>query len=193
MVADGLLQRHRIAELTLAKNNDTGDAINQTEIFYRILEELIMLELTNRKNNRQVATYNPFREMEEMERNFFADPFGAFFGRQDLAEFKTDVTDEGDHYLMEADLPGFDKKDIHLDINGDTLIVHAERHSKAEEKDQQNRVVRVERSYGSYSRSFDISAINADGIKAKYENGVLTLTLPKKEATTPETKRLEIE
>lgn len=152
-----------------------------------------MFELTNRKNNRQVAAYNPFREMEELERNFFADPFGSFFGKQDLAEFKTDVTDEGDHYLMEADLPGFDKKDIHLDINGDTLTVHAERHSKVEEKDNKDKIVRVERSYGSYSRSFDISAINAEGIKAKYENGVLALTLPKKEVTAPETKRLEIE
>ena len=94
---------------------------------------------------------------------------------------------------MEADLPGCEKKEIQLDINGDTLTVCAERHSKIEEKDKKEKVVRVERSYGSYSRSFDISGVDADQIKAKYENGVLKLTLPKKQVTLPEGRRLEIE
>lgn len=152
-----------------------------------------MFELTRRNNNHHVNNYNPFREMEEFERNFFANPFGTFFGMQDLAEFKTDVTDEGDHYLLEADLPGFDKKDINLDISGDTLTVHAQRHSKVEEKDKKDKVIRMERSYGSYSRQFDVSGIDTDNIKAKYDNGVLKLTLPKKENILPESKRLQIE
>lgn len=151
-----------------------------------------MFELT-RRNNHHINTYNPFREMEEFEKNFFGNPFGTFFGTQDLAEFKTDVTDEGDHYLLEADLPGFDKKDIKLDINGDTLTVQAERHSKIEEKDKKDKIVRIERSYGSYSRQFDVSGVDTDNIKAKYENGVLKLTLPKKEKTLPEGRRLEID
>ena len=152
-----------------------------------------MFELSRRNNNHQVKAYNPFREMEEFEKNFFANPFGAFFGMQDLAEFKTDVTDEGDHYLLEADLPGFDKKDINLEISGDTLTVNAERHSKVEEKDKKDKVIRMERSYGSYSRQFDISGVEADKIKAKYDNGVLKLTLPKKQEALPESHRLEIE
>ena len=152
-----------------------------------------MFELTRRNNNHHVNAYNPFRELEEFERNFFGNPFGSFFSSGDLAEFKTDVTDEGDHYLLEADLPGFEKKEIQLDISGDTLTVRAERHSKIEEKDKKEKVVRVERSYGSYSRSFDISGVDADQIKAKYENGVLKLTLPKKQVTLPEGRRLEIE
>lgn len=152
-----------------------------------------MFELTRRNNNHPINTYNPFRELEEFERNFFSNPFGSFFGTTSLAEFKTDVTDEGDHYLLEADLPGFDKKDIQLDVNGDTLTVHAERRSKVEEKDKKDKIVRVERSYGAYSRSFDISGVDADGIKAKYDNGVLMLTLPKKQASLPQGRRLEIE
>ena len=151
-----------------------------------------MFELT-RRNNNHVNTYNPFREMEELERAFFSNPFGNFFGNSSLAEFKTDVTDEGDHYLLEADLPGFDKKDITLDINGDILTVRAERHSKVEEKDKKDKVIRMERSYGSYSRQYDISGVKADEIKAKYDNGVLKLTLPKKEQSLPTSKRLEIE
>lgn len=152
-----------------------------------------MFELVRRNNNHHLNTYNPFREMEELERNFFENPFGAFFGNGDLAEFKTDVTDEGDHYLLEADLPGFDKNDIKLDISGDILTVKAERRSKFEEKDKKDRIVRIERSYGSYSRQFDVSGINTDDIKAKYENGVLQLKLPKKEIVKPEAKHLEIE
>ena len=148
-----------------------------------------MFELT-RRNNNHVNTYNPFREMEEFERNFFANPF---FGTSDFAEVKTDVTDEGDHYMLEADLPGFEKKDIKLDINGDTLTVSAERHSKVEEKHKKDKVIRMERSYGSYSRQFDVSCIDTDNIKAKYENGVLKLTLPKKQEELPEGKHLEIE
>ena len=62
-----------------------------------------------------------------------------------------------------------------------------------EEKDKKDRVIRVERSYGSYSRQFDLSSVNADQIKAKYDNGVLTLTLPKKQATLPASRTLEIE
>lgn len=152
-----------------------------------------MFELSRRNSNHHINSYNPFREMEELEKNFFNNPFGAFFGNGELSEFKTDVSDEGDHYLLEADLPGFDKKDIQLDISGDTLTVKAERHSKFEEKDKKDKLVRIERSYGSYSRQFDISGINADAIKAKYENGVLQLKLPKKETAVPESKHLEIE
>lgn len=143
-----------------------------------------MFELM-RRTNHPMNTYNPFREMEELERSFF--------GRDDLAEFKTDITDEGDHYLLESDLPGFDKKDIRMDLNGDTLTISAERHSRVEQKDQSDRIIRVERSYGSYSRQFDISSVDADGIRAKYDNGVLQVTLPKKERLTPASRQLEIE
>lgn len=152
-----------------------------------------MFGLTSRNNNQGIRTYNPFREMEELERAFFSNPFGSFWGNTSLAEFKTDVTDEGDHYLLEADLPGFEKKDITLNVQGDILTVHAERHSKVEEKDKKDKVVRMERSYGSYTRSFDISGVAADQIKAKYVDGVLRLTLPKQEQTLPQGRLLEIE
>lgn len=139
-----------------------------------------------------VASYNPFREMDEFERRFFGNPFG-LFGNNALSEFRTDITDAGDSYLLEADLPGFNKKDIHLDVNGDVLTVRAERRSNHEEKDENQRVIRSERSYGSYSREFDLSGVNSDEISAKYEDGVLKLNLPKKQATLPASRTLEIE
>ena len=150
-----------------------------------------MFELT-RRNYNPMNTYTPFREMEDLERRFFGPAYDDFFRTNNLAEFKTDVTDEGDHFLLEADLPGFNKEDIHLDLDGDTLTVSAERHSNVEQKEK-DKVIRVERSYGSYSRQYDISNINADGIKAKYDNGVLQLVLPKKEKILPASRQIEIE
>lgn len=146
-----------------------------------------MFELTGRNNH--MNTYNPFREMEA----FFRDPFYGFANSRDLAEFKTDITDEGDHYLLEADLPGFEKKDIQLSLDDDMLTIRAQRHSKAEEKDQEGKLVRVERSYGTYSRQFNVSEIDREHIKATYENGVLKLTLPKEDKVLPQSRVLEIE
>ncbi len=142
----------------------------------------------SRKNN---SLYNPFKEMDELENSFFGSPFGFFTNAID--EFKTDIKDEGDHYELIADLPGFDKKDIKLDISDDTLTVSAQRHSEHEEKDKKGKYIRCERSYGNYSRSFDLSGVKADAVTAKYENGVLKLTMPKKTETKPSSRRLEIE
>lgn len=145
-----------------------------------------------RRNYYPVNAYNPFREMEALERRFFGPMIDEFFRSDEVAAFRTDVTDEGDHFLLEADLPGFEKQDIHLDLHGDTLTIRAERRSKVEEKEK-DKVVRMERSYGVYSRSYDISGIDADTIAAKYENGVLQLKLPKKAELPPASRKIEIQ
>ena len=141
--------------------------------------------------HKNTGLYNPFHDMDELERSFFGNPFG-FFGNDSLAEFKTDIKDNGDSYTLEADLPGFDKKDIHLDVNGDTLTIHAERKAEQEEKDDKNNYVRCERSFGSYSRQFDLSSVDADHMKATYDNGVLKLEMPKK-ALPDSARHIEIE
>ena len=151
-----------------------------------------MFELRPFHRNQEL-TYNPFKAMEEFEKRFFEDPFTGFFQNGDIAEFKTDISDRGDSYLLEADLPGFDKKDIRLDVSGDVLTINAERHSEHEDKDKKGSYVRLERSYGQYSRQFDVSGIDTKAIKAKYENGVLKLTMPKKQTELPESRSLEIE
>ena len=141
-----------------------------------------------RKN--QMNVWNPFSDMEEMEKRFFDNDF---FSNHGLAEFKTDITDEGDHYQLKADLPGFKKEDIHLDLDGDTLSIQAERHSEHEDKDKRGKFVRCERSYGSYQRSFDITGIRTEDIKAAYDGGVLTLTLPKAQAKPENSRQLKID
>lgn len=150
-----------------------------------------MFEMRPYDRRNHALDYNPFREIDAFEKNFFHNPFGFFDGG--FTEFRTDITDNGDSYLLEADLPGFDKKDISLDINGDLLTIRAERHSEHEEKDKKNKYVRCERSYGAYSREFDVSGVKTDQIKVKYENGVLKLTMPKKTQELPASKRLKIE
>lgn len=137
----------------------------------------------------QIGTWDPFSEMEDMARRFFGNDF---FSSPDLAAFKTDVTDEGDHYLLKADLPGFKKEDIHLNLDGDTLTINAERHSEHEQKDQRGKFVCCERSYGSFSRSFDMSSINVDAIETGFVNGVLELKLPKKTEDKPVTRQIPI-
>ena len=91
-------------------------------------------------------------------------------------------------------LPGMKKEDIAVDIDGDYLTISAQRNTETEEKDDKNSYVRRERSYGSFSRSFNISNIKSEEISGSYENGVLKLTLPKKNPTTvPTSRRLDIQ
>ena len=145
----------------------------------------------HRKTNYELSNYTPLREISESTRNFFSDPLG-FFNSRGLTAFRTDIKDKGDTYLLEADLPGFAKEDIDLVVNNDVLSINAVRHSEHEEKDSQGKYVFRERSYGSYRRQFDISDVKTGEIQAKYDNGVLTLRMPKKEGDWSG-KRLDIE
>lgn len=135
-----------------------------------------------KNNNRTV--FNPFKELNELEK--------AFFGNNSIAEFKTDIRDTGSAYELEADLPGFKKEDIHIDLEGDYLTISASRNASKEEKDEKGNYVRRERCYGSFTRSFDISGIKADEITAEYNDGVLKLNMPKREEIKPTSRRLEL-
>lgn len=140
-----------------------------------------MLSLTPYRKWTENALYHPFRELEEFERNFFSS---------DTA-FRTDIEDEGDQLVLSADLPGFKKDDIHVDVEDKRLIINAERHSNYEQKD--SNYLRCERSYGSYCRSFNLDGIDAENIGASYVDGVLKLTLPKQKPTKHDSRRLEIQ
>ncbi|MDY4223596.1 MAG: Hsp20/alpha crystallin family protein [Candidatus Limivicinus sp.] len=137
------------------------------------------------RRNHSVSAFDPFRAFDDMERSFFRDV-------PSIASFRTDVTDTGDAYKLEAELPGFKKEDIKIDVEDDCLTISAERKVDEDKKDEKNNFVKRERYYGSYSRSFDVSGINIDGIEASYTDGVLTLTMPKKAAEIPASRRLEI-
>ena len=85
------------------------------------------------------------------------------------------------------------KKDIKIDINDHRLTIHAERHANAEHKDEKTGYIRQERTFGSFSRSFDINEIDESAISAAYVDGVLKLTLPKLQKPLPASHQIEIQ
>lgn len=144
----------------------------------------------DRRHNNSVTRYDPFKELEDFQRSFWdMDPWS----RQTAHQFTTDIRDDGDKYVIEADMPGFNKEDINVDIQGQRLTISAQRSSQSEDKDKKGNYIRCERSYGSYSRSFDISGIDTDAITAEYKDGVLTLDLPKPTQEKPNSRRLTIQ
>ena len=144
-----------------------------------------MFELTPFVRRNHAAVYDPFRMFDEMEKRFFKEG--------GIGEFKTDIRDTGEAYELEADLPGVKKEDIKVELDGNYLTVSAERNTESSEKDKKGNYIRRERTWGSYSRSFDVSDINTAQIKAGYQNGVLTLNLPKRTETTPSSRTVAIE
>ncbi len=107
--------------------------------------------------------------------------------------FRTDIKDAGDKYVLEAEIPGFSKEDINLDLKDGVLTISAQHSENKEEKDEAAGYLRRERRYGSFTRSFDVSGIDEEGITAAYNNGVLELKLPKAQPSLPESRRIAIE
>lgn len=120
---------------------------------------------------------------DEMERNLFRN-----FGDK-LPAFKTDIIDKGDRFILEADIPGFNKEDINIQVEDNRLTIFAQQNINKEEN--RDNYIRKERRYGSFARSFDVSNIKTEDITADYKNGVLTLVLPKKN-NTQNTRKIDI-
>ena len=114
-------------------------------------------------------------------------------GRQWNDVFKTDIRDDGNAFVLEAELPGFQKEDIDIQLSDNNLTITAKHQTESEEQDKRGNYVRRERSWGSYSRSFDVSDIDTAQIKAGYQNGVLTLTLPKRTEAVPSSRTVAID
>ena len=123
---------------------------------------------------------------DEFDRRFFG-------GDSQLPDFRTDIRDQGDHYLLEADLPGFQKEDIDLHLEDGVLTITAKHDETKDSRAQGGKYVCRERRTGSYARSFDVSGIREDGIGASYENGVLKLTLPKQGEQAPVSRKIAIQ
>ena len=108
----------------------------------------------------------------------FDDPF---FSRVDTKLMRTDIKEKKDSYVVNVDLPGYEKEDIKIEINNGYLTVTAERTNSDEEKEE-GRYIRKERYSGQCSRSFYVGDnIEVEDIKASFKNGTLNLEIPKKE------------
>ena len=105
---------------------------------------------------------------------------------------KSDVKDAGDHYELTMDLPGFSKDDVKLQLKDGVLNFEATTNKSNDEKDKDGKYLRRERFQGTCSRSFYVGKdVSEDDIKAKFDNGVLTVCVPKKEAK-PEVDRKSV-
>lgn len=137
----------------------------------------------------RLSVYDPFAEVfPELFRGFL-QPSRAT-GNLPTLEVKIDVKESDKEYTVHADMPGVAKEDIHVQIDGNRVSVSAEVKKTAEQKEGE-RVLRSERYYGAVSRSFALATdVDEERASARYENGVLTLTLPKKAAAGA--RRLQI-
>ena len=130
---------------------------------------------------------NLFDTFDNFARDFFRS------SNASLPAFRTDIRELDGKYVLEAELPGFSKEDISLDVKDGILTISAEHKENHEEKDERGNYLRRERRYGSFSRSFDITGIDEGSITAAYNNGILELNLPKAVPVVPESRRIAID
>jgi HSP20 family protein len=144
-----------------------------------------------------IIKYDPFRELrslqDEMNRLFMSNysqrnaseegfSSGAWNPQVDIFENKNEI-------VLEAELPGMKPEDVNISIENNVLTMHGER--KFEKKDEKDNFHRVERSYGSFTRSFTLPpTVASESANAEFENGILRLTLAKREEAKP--RRIEI-
>lgn len=146
--------------------------------------------------------YNPSRNLLEFEREFnrmfnsFGDRFGLTKSKETDTEYEnavwmplTDIYEDKDKFTLKIDLPGIKKEDVKISYTNGNLNISGERVQESENKDA--KCHRMEKSYGKYFRSFSLpELIQADKINAEFNNGQLTITVPKAEEAKP--KEIEI-
>ena len=138
---------------------------------------------------------------ENLFDDFFDDSFGMMnarsplYGKHARNLMKTDIREKENSYELAVDLPGFKKDEIKLELNDGYLTISAEKGLDKDEKDKENRYIRRERYAGSMSRSFYVGeSLTEQDIHAKYENGILTLDVPKEDKkAVPEKRYIAIE
>ena len=128
-------------------------------------------------------------------RDFGGDIDRKLYGKRASKVMKTDVREHDDNYELVVDLPGFKKEEINLTLDDGYLSIAATKGLNKEEKDKEGKLIRQERYSGSMQRSFYVGEnLSEDKIKAKFENGVLKLNIPKTNAQKlPEKKTIMIE
>ena len=140
--------------------------------------------------NRRQREMDLFERMAQSFQEMFEEDFTPSLSRQ-MQSFRADVKETNDAYIVQADLPGFKKEDITVDLENNYLTIRAERHDAEEEKEG-DRIIRSERHYGSFTRRFYVNEIDENAVEASLKDGVLTIELPKKELDTDEKKRIDI-
>jgi|SRR5690348_12599889 len=146
-----------------------------------------------------IIRWEPLRDLVFTHDHFnqlFNETFARAFGDQKEVSLRTwvppvDICETEDSLVLKAELPGIKSDDVEIRVEDNTLYLKGERKFEKEVKDENFH--QVERSYGSFSRSFSLpSSIDSDKVKAEYQNGILTLTMPKREEAKPKTIKIDV-
>lgn len=128
--------------------------------------------------------------------NYLDGVFDDFFTPvrgDEMSKMRCDIYEKDGIYTMEMDIPGFNREDVKIEVDdNDYLTITAEKNSETNDEDSDKNYVRKERSYGKYQRSFYVGDIDKENIDAKFENGILKITMPKKEEEKSSKKTIEI-
>jgi len=146
----------------------------------------------------ELTPWRPFRELATL-RDEMDKMWDRFFGEWPNRELfrgawapSLDISETKNNYVVKAEVPGMDAKDIDISLSGDVLTVKGEKKQEQEEKDENYH--RIERRYGSFSRSIRLPGeVQSDKIEAKYKNGILKLTLPKSEEAKKKEIKIKVE
>ena len=154
-------------------------------------EDKHMFGMIPYRNNRNVAPRGFF---DDFTSDFFKPFFDSFGMVRPEQAMKVDVRDEGDHFTLEADMPGVSKDALKVEVTNGMLTISADYDEKKEEKGEDDKYVYRERRCGSMRRSFNVEGIREDDITAEFKDGVLKLTLPKQETKAlPEARAIQIQ
>lgn len=142
-----------------------------------------------------LVTYDPFRELRSLQQDvnrLFSSSFDRSEGSGMMSGAwnpSVDIFENKDSIVLEAELPGLSPENVNISIENNVLTLHGER--KFEKKNEGDNFHRVERSYGSFTRSFTLPpTVSSENVDAVFENGMLRLTLAKREEAKP--RRIEI-
>ncbi len=136
-----------------------------------------------------MKTISPFRgqaTLQDQINRLFNDAFERTEQESNLTSWApaVDIYENEHELVVKADLPGIESRDLDIRVENNILTIRGER--KFDKKLNEDNYLRVERAYGAFSRSFSLAnSVNPDGIKADYQNGVLTLNVPKREEAKP--------
>jgi HSP20 family protein len=145
---------------------------------------------------RTVSRFEPFRgasTLQEQINRLFNDGFERPADESNLTSWApaVDIFETEHELVVKADLPDVEPKDLDIRVENNILSIRGER--KFESKVSQDKYLRVERVYGSFSRSFSLAnTVNSEAIKADYQNGVLTLIVPKREEAKPKQIKINV-
>jgi len=140
----------------------------------------------------KLTRYEPFRPLRLFdELDHWDNFFDGFLPKATTISPAIDVEEKGGTYVVTADMPGLNKSEIDISFSDNTLTITAEK--KKEDKEEGKRYLRQERCYSKFVKSIPFyEEVNEDEITAAYNDGVLALTLPKKETPKIDTKKIEI-